>query len=207
MGRNYNTVAWFYDRLSRLLLGRAPVDAQLYLLKAIPANSAILIIGGGTGWMLEELARVHPSGLTITYVDASSKMIARAQKRNAGTNKIKFITETATLAKLDGPYDTVLTPFLFDNLKESSLELIFDHVDKHIGAHTRWLWCDFRNTDALWQKVVLATMYVFFRMFCAIEATHLPDIESCFRRHRYQPIDLATFMSGFIVAGIYKREM
>jgi hypothetical protein len=206
MERSYNAVAWFYDRLSRLLLGRAPLNAQLYLLGAIPANSNLLIIGGGTGWILESLAALHPSGLTITYIDASSKMVAIAQRRKTGANKITFITEYVERARLDGVYDVVLTPFLFDNFKEDSLDKIFAHIDSHSGAVTRWLWCDFRSTDSVWQKAVLATMYLFFRAFCAIEATHLPHIEACFRRHGYRAVENKTFMNGFIIAGVYKWD-
>ena len=72
MAANYDNSAWFYDRLSRLIYGKALVRSQVYLLRYIPAGSIILIAGGGTGWILEEISKLHPSGLKITYVEISS---------------------------------------------------------------------------------------------------------------------------------------
>ncbi len=80
MPTNYNKIAKYYDLISRLVYGKAIIKAQVSLLKFIPANSSVLIIGGGTGWVLEELAKIHQEGLTIIYVENSSKMIALAQK-------------------------------------------------------------------------------------------------------------------------------
>jgi spermidine synthase len=69
MAANFNNSAWFYDGLSRLVYGNALVEAQVYLLQFIRPNSKILIAGGGTGWILEELAKLHPEGLKIAYVE------------------------------------------------------------------------------------------------------------------------------------------
>ena len=76
MAANYNNAAWFYDSLSRVVYGKALIDAQVYLLQYIQPNSTILIVGGGTGWILEEVARIHPTGLQITYVEAYAQMMA-----------------------------------------------------------------------------------------------------------------------------------
>ncbi len=109
--RSYDTIAFFYDRLARMAYGRALVNAQLYLLNSIPAGALILIAGGGTGWVLEEIAKIHPSGLTIDYVDASGKMIALAEKRNTGANKVTFITDPIQDVQFgQKEYDVVLTP-------------------------------------------------------------------------------------------------
>ncbi len=55
MAANYNNSAWFYDSLAGLVYGKALVKAQVYLLQYIPADSNILIVGGGTGWILMNL--------------------------------------------------------------------------------------------------------------------------------------------------------
>lgn len=109
--RNYDSIAWFYDGLSRLVFGNALIKAKLFLLDSIPSNSRLLIVGGGTGWVLEEIAKKHPSGLHITSIDASAKMVALARKRNAGANQVTFITSTIEDATLVATFDVVLTPF------------------------------------------------------------------------------------------------
>jgi ubiquinone/menaquinone biosynthesis C-methylase UbiE len=79
---NYDNSAWFYDRLSRIILGKALIRAQTTFLPYLSLpNSKVLIAGGGTGWILEEIAKVHPSGLHITYVELSEKMMALCTKK------------------------------------------------------------------------------------------------------------------------------
>ncbi len=93
MAANYNNSAWFYDTLSKVIYGKALVRSQVYLLPFIPPESKILLIGGGTGWILEEIAKVHSSGLAITYVEVAANMMKLSQKRNAGGNKVAFIND------------------------------------------------------------------------------------------------------------------
>lgn len=204
--RSYDSIASFYDRLARLVYGKALINAQLYLLNAIPAGARVLIVGGGTGWVLEEIARIHSSGLTIDYIDASKKMIALAEKRNAGNNKVAFLTAQIQDVKLgQEQYDVALTPFLFDNFNDGTLEKIFAAIDTRLSKGGIWLYCDFRNTSILWQKMMLKVMYVFFKATCGIEAGRLPDAAACFSKYHYKIMGEKIFMKGFVVAEIYKR--
>src|SRR3569833_2127388 len=112
MAANYNNSAWFYDKLSRLIYGGALIKAQVYLLDNIPAGSKILIAGGGTGWILEEIAKLYPSGLKINYVEVSAKMIALSRKRISGENNVDFINAPVEDVPLPTDYDVVISPFL-----------------------------------------------------------------------------------------------
>ena len=91
MRNNYDNIASSYDLLSRLVFFRSQVKAQIEQLKYIPEGSNVLIAGGGTGWILEEIAKIHPSGLSITYVEISAKMLEISQKRNTKANTITYI--------------------------------------------------------------------------------------------------------------------
>ncbi len=90
---NYDTVAFCYDRLSRLIYGKTQVNAQTALLPFISNGSRILIAGGGTGWILDEINKTHPSGLEIVYIERSAKMLLRSKKRNCGINESSLYTE------------------------------------------------------------------------------------------------------------------
>src|ERR1700722_7934923 len=114
MSANFNNSAWFYDALSRLVYGRALINAQLFLLKFIPANSKVLIAGGGTGLILEEITNLHPAGLNITYVEIAPKMMRLSEKRNTGSNAVTFINAAIENVTLTKDFDVVITPFLFD---------------------------------------------------------------------------------------------
>jgi ubiquinone/menaquinone biosynthesis C-methylase UbiE len=205
MKRNYDTVAFFYDRLARLVLGASVAKAQLYLLQFIPAKARLLIVGGGTGWVLEEIVRIHPAGLDIIYVDAAAQMIRLAKKRAVGGNRVTFIASPVESAALAGQFDVVLTPFLFDNFSEKTMEWVFAGIDTHLAPGGRWLHCDFQNTGVMWQKILLKVMYLFFRLACGIEATRMPDTAACFGRYQYQLKEEQTFKNGFIASRVYGR--
>ena len=65
--RSYDSIAGVYDKLAGIFIGKALREAQIYLLQFIPANARLLIVGGGTGWILEEITVVHQQGLAIDY--------------------------------------------------------------------------------------------------------------------------------------------
>ena len=70
MPANYNKIAPVYDMLSRLVFGKAIVNAQRRLLPGLPRGEyRLLIVGGGTGWILDELGKQKPQGITIDYVE------------------------------------------------------------------------------------------------------------------------------------------
>jgi ubiquinone/menaquinone biosynthesis C-methylase UbiE len=204
MAANFNNSAWFYDRLARLVYGQALVNAQVYLLKYIPKSSRVLIVGGGTGWILEQLTKQQPSGLTVTYVDVSAKMMAIAQKRNTGANKITFITGAIENTVITTQFDVVFTPFLLDNFTEENLHRIFGHIHHLLKPGGLWLNTSFQLTGKWWQAVMLKTMFVFFKLLCGIEASKLPGINPCFEQHSYQLVAGETFFGEFISSKVYK---
>jgi ubiquinone/menaquinone biosynthesis C-methylase UbiE len=205
MAANYNNSAWFYDKLSRIIYGKALVRSQVYLLPFIPANSKILLIGGGTGWILEEIAKIQPAGLKITYVEVAANMIGRSRKRDAGDNGVIFINQAVEDVPLANNFDVVITPFLFDNFTEENLQKIFSHIHDSLKPGGRWLNIDFRLTGKWWQKALLKSMLLFFRLVCSIEAKKLPDIERCFEENYYKVIEQKSFFSDFILSTAYRQ--
>lgn len=205
MAANYNNSAWFYDRLSRVVYGKALVKAQIYLLKQVPANSKVLIVGGGTGWILEELNHIHPTGLNITYVEIAEHMMALSQKRNIAGNKVIFINDAVENVLLPADFDVVITPFLFDNFTEQTLVKVFTHINTLLKKDGLWLNTDFQLTGKWWQQVLLKTMFLFFKVICGIEASKLPAIEKCFEEAGYKVAYRKTFFGDFIVSEVYTR--
>lgn len=205
MPSNYDNSAWFYDRLSRLVYGKALINAQVYLLPYVPANSNVLIVGGGTGWILEELAKIHPTGLKITYVEISSKMMALSQKRNCGGNPVTFITQPVEEVVFAEKFDVIITPFLFDNFKEETLQTVFNHLHNRLKTGGLWLNTDFQLTGKWWHKVLLKSMLLFFRALCNIEASTLPDIQNQFKKNSYYVIAESNFFADFINSTVYRR--
>jgi len=203
MAANYNNSAWFYDNLSKVIYGKAPLRAQIYLLSFIAPKSKIVLIGGGTGWILEEIAKVQPPGLQITYVEVASKMIALARKKNAGGNKVEFINQPIEDVSFSNNFDVVITPFLLDNFTEENLQKIFAHIHCSLKPGGLWLNADFQLTGKWWQKIMLKSMLLFFRTVCDIEAKKLPDIQAAFEKYGYRTTDQKSFFGDFILSSVY----
>jgi len=205
MAASFNNSAWFYDRLSRLVYGNALVSAQLYLLSFIEPGSRVLIVGGGTGWILEELTKTHSSGLYITYVEVAPAMMALSKKRDIGGNTVIYVQNAIEQVNLAPGFDAVITPFLFDNFTEQTLRIVFTHIHALLKPQGLWLNADFQLTGRWWQRFLLKSMFVFFRLICGIEASKLPEIKSCFTTDNYTMVDEKTFFNNFIVASVYRK--
>lgn len=205
MAANYHNSAWFYDRLSRLVYGRALVKAQVYLLKFVAPGSKIIIAGGGTGWILEEITRHYSAGLKITYVEIAKAMMERSRKRNTGENEVVFIEDAVENVALPADYDIVFTPFLFDNFNEDTFQRVFAHLHHALKPGGLWLNTDFQLTGKWWQKLFLRSMFLFFRLICSIEASQLPAIKAQFESHGYETIDRKNFYGEFVVSEVYQK--
>lgn len=208
MAVNYDTLAKYYDFLSRLVFQKSQVNAQVCLLGYVPANSRLLIVGGGTGWILEELTKRFTSGLVIDYVEISSKMIALSQKRNYGKNDVNFINTPVEKFTGNETYDIILTPFLFDNFLFDKAELVFNKLDVLLKTNGKWLQVDFvydKTKSKLWQKLVLRLMYFFFKVVCNIEASKLINMDIFFNK-KYHVVFKTWHFSNFIKSVVYEKN-
>ena len=205
MSANYNNSAWFYDFLTGLVFGRTLFRAQVYLLNNIRPGNKILIAGGGTGKILEAITSIYKTGLKITYVDVSEKMIVASKKRNIGENEVTFINAAIENIQLPYNFDVVITPFLLDNFREETLQKIFSRIDQSLLPEGLWLNTDFQLTGKRWQKIMAGSMLIFFRIICAIEAKKLPDIQNCFSNNGYRIVEQKTFWGDFIITAAYQK--
>ena len=205
MPANYDNSAAFYDRLSRLVFGKALINAQVFLLPYIPKNAKVLIVGGGTGWILDEISKLHSSGLSIIYVEISAKMIALSRKRNIGSNAIEFINTAIEDAGLPADFDVVITPFFFDNFTDESLPALFEHIYRCLKPESLWLNTDFQLTGKWWQYAILKSMLLFFKVLCNVPSWRLPNVEKQFTRFGCELMVKKTFFKDFVVSKVYKK--
>ena len=207
MKRSYDLIVPFYDRLAALIYGNALRDAQTVYLPMIPASATVLIAGGGTGWVLEEITNLHQQGLQIDYIDSSAKMIREAKKKCIGENKVRFINQSIFNWQTTSDYDVIITPFFFDNFSETNAQKVFVFLHSKLKANGLWFYTDFQiaHRKAYWQRILLSIMYFFFRLATNIEAKRLPDIISQFHLFNYELINENTFFHRFIITSAYKK--
>ena len=189
-----------------MIYGRALVMAQVYLLPFIPEKARILIVGGGTGWILEEITKLYPAGLKITYAEVAPNMMSLSQKRNIGGNNVVFINDAIENISLPENFDVIITAFLFDNFKEQTVKKVFEHIDALLKTNGIWLNADFQLTGKWWQSVLLKSMLLFFKILCNIEASHLPETGKYFKQYAYQEIGWKTFFNEFIISKVFKKK-
>jgi ubiquinone/menaquinone biosynthesis C-methylase UbiE len=210
MPNNYDAAAWFYDSLAQLVFGKALVKAQRFLVKHISAASKVLIVGGGTGWILEEIARVQASTLNITYVEISRRMINLSKNRNYLLNEVSFIHAAIEDCELTQQYDVILTPFLFDNFSEKRILAIFNQLHQSLKPGGLWLLSDFqvqKSQAGIWQKIILKTMYWFFGWLCGVETKKLIKMSPFFEEQNYQLSAEKTFYHGFMISQVYRKPL
>ena len=208
MNPNFNTVAYPYDFISRRVFGNSLVEAQTGLLHYIPSNSQILIVGGGTGWILEEISKIHSAGLQIVYVEVSSVMIDLSKKRNYKQNSVSFVNQPVENFYSETLFDVVITPFFFDLFLREKVDLLFSHVDDQLKINGLWLYTDFipaKYQTCLWQKLLLKMMYYFFGFTSKVQARELVDMDFYFQ-NKFMILKESWFYKRFIRSNIYKKR-
>lgn len=209
MKNNYDRVAWFYDGLSKLVFGNALMDAQRSVLHFIPERANMLIAGGGTGAILEEISRIRHQNIHITYIEISKKMLDIAAERNVGQNNVQFVHAAAESFRSDEQFDIIITSFLFDNFKQNKAEMVFENLNNLLKSNGSWLFTDFNVEEKpgkLWQKWLLKSMYLFFGLLSEVEARELPDTEMLFSKAAFKTVFQKSFYSGFIQSLVYQKS-
>lgn len=197
---DFDKIASVYDALARLVFGRSIVDAQKHFLHCIPRNARVLIVGGGTGWIIRELLAQHPDA-RIWFVDASEKMIASARKKTTRPD-ILFIKGT----EHDIPeetFDIVITNFYLDLFPTDKLEAIGRRIRHALKPRGIWMIADFLD-DKPWMRWMLKLMFVFFRVTTNIESRGLPDWNKAMNDLGGKKKDGKYFYYGFIEAALFQ---
>jgi ubiquinone/menaquinone biosynthesis C-methylase UbiE len=206
---NYDPVAAYYDLLSKLIFGRAEMDAQVRFLDRLSVGDQVLVVGGGTGWILEEMAAIRPEGLGITYVESSRKMMSKAKRRPVGKNKVSYVLAPVEEFQTRERYDYILTGFFFDNFSTEHCRIIIQKLDCFLKTKGFWCNADFycsKETSPIWQQVLLRSMYISARIICNVQARRLPDTEPVFRAAGYEQLFTRQFYHGMIRSILYQKN-
>lgn len=207
MAADYDLIARIYDPLSRLVFGRTLMRAQEVLLPCIPPGSRILIVGGGTGWVLERISAIYPQGLVIDYVEPSARMMELSRQRSCCENVVRFHQVPIEQFTSEERYGIVITPFLFDNFSQDHARRVFDHISAMQDRASLWLYTDYHITaySPFWQRILLWIMYLFFRIVTGVESRRMPEMEPLFARG-HEPAFSKSFYTGFIVSTAYRSK-
>ncbi len=80
-----------------------------------------------------------------------------------------------------GQYDLVVAHFFFDCFRRDQIERLIDGLDRATTPDAQWLLADFRvpaSGPAKWRaRLIVHTLYIFFRRFTGLAASHLIPAE------------------------------
>ncbi|MFC5272181.1 class I SAM-dependent methyltransferase [Adhaeribacter terreus] len=212
MQNNFNFVAPFYDPLSKLIFGQSIKNSQLSLLPFIPENVTVLIIGGGTGWILEEMLKQNKTS-KILYLEVSEKMLAQSKKRYAklsqnSETKVEFRLGTEQTLQPEETFDVIFTGFLLDLFQPENLQKLMQKLHGHLKPNGLWLVADFapQNATYFWQKSLLKTMVLFFKLTANLQANTLPEIEKALENFPLEQLNKHLFYHNLIFAATYRKR-
>ena len=201
---SYDRLAKHYDFLSRLVFSKSQVRAQTEQLVYIKNCKELLIVGGGTGWILEAL-NAFDTPISITFVETSAKMIALAKKIETH-HHMKFMHQDIENFGTHQQFDAVLTPFLFDNFNEDKAKKVFEHITSMLIENAFWLYTDFKLDGKLWKKYLLKIMHLFFQLIRVVKVDSLPKMNDHFNHSRFLLVNEKYYYRGFIEAKVYQKS-
>jgi tRNA (cmo5U34)-methyltransferase len=198
----FDFLAPVYDTMARMVFGKAMVDSQTCFLDQIPAGAEVLILGGGTGWLLEKISQQNRS-CKILYVDISAEMIKKSRQRKT-QDEIDFIQGTEMDIPNGKKFDVIITNFYFDLFSDKRLNQILKHLQGHTRPGSLWIVTEFMDT-VWWHRALLKLMYVFFRTVCHIEGSRLPAWKPAFQAKNWRELAAQLRFNGFINTSFWVR--
>ncbi|UOQ76320.1 class I SAM-dependent methyltransferase [Hymenobacter sp. 5516J-16] len=206
----FDVVASFYDPLARLVYGRALQRAQEAALDAglTSGRPRVLIIGGGTGWVLGQVLKRQPKA-RVVYVEASGRMLARSEawaRRHLPQHlgQIEFRLGTEACLPPTACFEAVVTFFFLDLFTPVRLRSITARVGAVLVPGGRWLLADFARPRSWWQHTLLKLMYWFFGFTTGISARHRPPIEDELAQLGLSPQLAGQFFGGMVEASVWQ---
>ncbi len=167
----FNTIAPYYDTLSRMVFGNTLEKAKVSLYDHIKNGSTILFIGGGSGSSLQALLKLRKN-LTIDFVESSGKMISKAKNRAKNTSVVNFYHKP--VEEFEGlNYDYVITEFFLDLFEEPKIKDLIEIISFKLANNGKWIDTDFRQPSKYKGKFILKLMYWFFNIIANVASTKL----------------------------------
>ncbi|WP_426061572.1 class I SAM-dependent methyltransferase [Hymenobacter sp. B1770] len=197
----FDRVAWCYDFLAGAVFGPSLKKVQRAALAGLPAGAPhVLILGGGTGWVLAEVLRRRPMA-TVLYLEASTNMLVRARtllsRDFPGTAaQVEFRHGTQEALGPTESFDAVITFFVLDCIAADEIGRALAQLRAALRPGAPWLLADFRPAQNGWRWILLRMMYTFFRLTTGLRAQELPALHPALAQLGLHVTSSSTFFSG-----------
>ncbi len=205
----------YYDPLAMSVFGNRLRAAQSCFLSRLPAESRVLVVGGGSGWFLEQLLN-RTDCSEVVYQDISPRMLARAEERvqqrlpNEAW-RVRFVEAGVAGIPGDTQFDAICTHCFIDLFSEATLSDVTKRLSALLGSTGVWYVSDFCIAEGFpmagVSRSLLWVMYRFFDLTCGIEADRLPDLDRAWEKCGLRIVDERLFYGGMIRSVLLGRSV
>jgi ubiquinone/menaquinone biosynthesis C-methylase UbiE len=205
---NCDPIARWYRWLEYIGFGGELERRRFAFLPQVAAARRVLVLGEGDGRFLARLVEQN-LGASIDYVDLSDRMLELACRR-AGTDQVTYRQGDAlTLPLPSAEYDLVVTNFFLDCFEESDAVILVERIAAAARPRARWLIAEFRQPEsgwqALWARVWLRSLYLFFRVTTGLKTRRLVDHHPMLRQRGFRPERAESALFGLLASELWTR--
>ncbi len=195
---NFDFVAPFYDQFVRLIFGSEIRCATNHFLDTVNSTDSVLILGGGTGELLEAMPRCRE----IVFLDKSSAMIQKAEGRNC-QSPVEFIRSDFIGYMFQKQFEVVICPFFLDCFTTQNLTLILSEIQQLSSTNSKLMITDFQRKES---SVLVWWMHLFFSVFACLESKKLKDIHFFIEKSGFINEKSAFFHQKNIFSRLYRSR-
>ncbi|WP_421764076.1 class I SAM-dependent methyltransferase [Ekhidna sp.] len=194
---NFNLIAPLYDMLGRIVFEKALLSSQEKFVDTIKKEDTVLIIGGGTGKILEKI----PHCKNVVFLDLASSMIRRAKKRSC-YSPVSFIHADFLVYALQDKYDAIICPFFLDCFEIQGLMKVITKIHGRLKPDGKLIITDFERN--IINPFLLKAMLIFFKLFSKLETNKLLDIRTLLKENGFKESQISFYKKGIFSALYYQ---
>lgn len=198
MKPNFNCIASSYDWLAHLSFGSTWRQIQYSPIDFLEGVEQILIVGGGTGMLLERL----PKGKKVVFLERSGEMIKRAKQRSTNT-VVEFEQADIFEWYTERKFDAIILPFVLDCFDAPGVQQMLRKARQHLVVGGQLIVVDFQR-GSRWQNTLVRRMYRFFRLVANLQTSRLPAIPSLLVAEGFVLEGERLFFKGWIFSRSYR---
>jgi len=213
--RGYNRIAVFYDLAARIFFSNKINKSQVALLPFLPDFKCCLILGGGSGYFLQQILSQHKTARFV-YVDLSDRMIEMAKNRikrkfPEELHRIEFRCASVEDVKNES-FDLIVCNYFLDLFTDEEVDLLLERFYSEILSSRGYVYfTDFAIPESRWimkkvTEALLKMLYFIFRIATSIRSTRLPNFPLLFKKNNFNVLHADSFSGGIMVSAIYKKR-
>lgn len=208
---NFDRLAPHYDWLEALTAGDRLQKARTTWLEELAGCRRILSAGEGHGRFAAAFAARFPKA-SLTCVEASPRMLARAQARTRGLGAELHweCTDVVAWSPPDEKFDAIVTCFFLDCFPPDQLATVITKLAACATPGATWLVVDFAVPAgglARWRaRAVHTLMYGFFRVAGGLPAHRLTPPDDLLQAQGFRLQGRRESEWGLIRADLWRRD-